>query len=73
MTKHTQETTVKGIVNLITGDIHSINKENFAILYWFGLRFEPRLQLDDSVASTDEKGGQWQHQGAGAAHALNPM
>ena len=27
----------------ITGDMHSINKANFAILHWFGLRFEPRL------------------------------
>lgn len=27
----------------ITGDMHSINKANFAILYWFGLRFEPRF------------------------------
>lgn len=25
----------------ITGDMHSVNKANFAILYWFGLRFEP--------------------------------
>ncbi|CTS37664.1 Transposase and inactivated derivatives%2C TnpA family [Escherichia coli] len=24
----------------ITGDMHSINKANFAILHWFGLRFE---------------------------------
>ena len=27
----------------ITGDMHSVNKANFAILYWFGLRFEPRF------------------------------
>ena len=27
----------------ITGDMHSINKANFAILHWFGLRFEPRF------------------------------
>ncbi|MBO9836219.1 Tn3 family transposase, partial [Xanthomonas phaseoli pv. dieffenbachiae] len=25
----------------ITGDMHSVNKANFAILHWFGLRFEP--------------------------------
>ncbi len=28
---------------VITGDMHSINKANFAILHWFGLRFEPRF------------------------------
>ncbi|CAH2802365.1 MAG: Transposase [uncultured Caballeronia sp.] len=35
----------------ITGDMHSINKANFAILYWFGLRrFEPRFtNLDDQL------------------------
>ncbi|MHA0539183.1 Tn3 family transposase, partial [Escherichia coli] len=27
----------------ITGDMHSINKANFAILHWFGLRFEPHF------------------------------
>jgi TnpA family transposase len=27
----------------ITGDMHSVNKANFAILYWFDLRFEPRF------------------------------
>ena len=27
----------------ITGDMHSINKANFAVLYWFGPRFEPRF------------------------------
>jgi TnpA family transposase len=33
-----------GIVpTTITGDMHSINKANFAILHWFGLRFEPRF------------------------------
>ena len=26
-----------------TGDMHSINKANFAILHWFGRRFEPRF------------------------------
>lgn len=34
----------------ITGDMHSINKANFAILHWFGLRFEPRFtDLDDQL------------------------
>jgi TnpA family transposase len=33
-----------GIVpTVITGDMHSINKANFAITSWFGLRFEPRF------------------------------
>lgn len=33
-----------GIVpTAITGDMHSVNKANFAILHWFGLRFEPRF------------------------------
>ena len=27
----------------LTGDMHSVNKANFAILHWFGLRFEPRF------------------------------
>jgi TnpA family transposase len=27
----------------ITGDMHSVNKANFAVLYWFGPRFEPRF------------------------------
>ena len=27
----------------ITGDMHSVNKANFAILNWFGLHFEPRF------------------------------
>ncbi|MDM7074639.1 Tn3 family transposase, partial [Enterobacter asburiae] len=27
----------------ITGDMHSINKANFALLNWFGLRFEPHF------------------------------
>jgi TnpA family transposase len=31
------------IPTIITGDMHSINKANFAILHWFGLRFEPRF------------------------------
>ena len=38
--------------SVITGDMHSINKANFAILHWFGLSFSPRFtslnkQLDD--------------------------
>lgn len=34
----------------ITGDMHSINKANFAILHWFGPRFEPRFtDLDDQL------------------------
>jgi hypothetical protein len=34
----------------ITGDMHSVNKANFAIHYWFGLRFEPRFNnLDDQL------------------------
>ncbi|KPX19516.1 hypothetical protein ALO71_200033 [Pseudomonas amygdali pv. dendropanacis] len=28
---------------VITGDMHSINKANFGILYWFARRFEPRF------------------------------
>ena len=27
----------------ITGDMHSVNKANFAILHWFGLKLEPRF------------------------------
>jgi len=35
----------------ITGDMHSVNKANFAILHWFGLRFEPRFtDLDKQLA-----------------------
>ena len=34
----------------ITGDMHSVNKANFAILHWFGLRFEPRFtNLNDQL------------------------
>jgi len=34
----------------ITGDMHSVNKANFAILHWFGLRFAPRFtNLDDQL------------------------
>lgn len=31
------------VPSAITGDMHSVNKANFAILHWFGLRFEPRF------------------------------
>ncbi len=35
----------------ITGDMHSVNKANFAILHWFGLRFEPRFtDMEDQLA-----------------------
>lgn len=27
----------------ITGDMHSVNKANFAIMYWFGMNFAPRF------------------------------
>jgi len=38
------------IPTTITGDMHSVNKANFATLYWFGLRFEPRFtNLDDQL------------------------
>lgn len=34
----------------ITGDMHSVNKANFGILYWFERRFEPRFtNLDDQL------------------------
>lgn len=29
--------------SVITGDMHSINKANFAVLHWFGSCFEPRF------------------------------
>lgn len=31
------------VPTVITGDMHSINKANFAITHWFSLRFEPRF------------------------------
>jgi TnpA family transposase len=31
------------VPQVITGDMHSVNKANFANLYWFGLKFEPRF------------------------------
>ena len=44
----------------ITGDMHSINKANFAILHWFGSRFEPRFtnlndQLKELFCADDPK------------------
>jgi TnpA family transposase len=34
----------------ITSDMHSVNKANFAILHWFGRRFEPRFtDLDEQL------------------------
>jgi len=34
----------------ITGDMHSVNRANFAILHWFGRRFEPRFtDLDEQL------------------------
>lgn len=39
-----------GIVpTAITGDMHSINRANFAILHWFGLRFEPRFTSTEDM------------------------
>ena len=36
--------------DVITGDMHSVNKVNFAILRWFGRRFEPRFtDLNDQL------------------------
>src|ERR1019366_7223410 len=40
------------VPNAITGDMHSVNKANFAILNWFGPRFEPRFT--DLEAELDE-------------------
>ncbi len=38
------------VVTAITGDMHSINKANFAIMHWFGPRFEPRFtNLQDQL------------------------
>jgi TnpA family transposase len=31
------------VPDAITGDMHSINKANFAILHWFGMKFTPRF------------------------------
>jgi hypothetical protein len=43
----------------ITGDMHSVNKANFAILHWFGPRFEPRFtnlegQLQELYSADDQ-------------------
>jgi hypothetical protein len=43
---------------VITGDMHSINKANFAILHWFCLRFEPHFtnlnkQLQELYCTSD--------------------
>ena len=42
----------------VTGDMHSINKANFAVMYWFGPSFEPRFtdlqkQLDQLYCTGD--------------------
>jgi TnpA family transposase len=38
------------VPTVITGDMHSVNKANFAILYWFGPRFEPRFtNMEDQL------------------------
>lgn len=38
------------VPEVITGDMHSVNKANFAILDWFGRRFEPRFtDLDEQL------------------------
>jgi len=38
------------VLTAITGDMHSINKANFAIMHWFGSRFEPRFtNLQDQL------------------------
>ena len=44
----------------ITGDMHSVNRANFAILHWFGLRFEPRFtdmeaELSELYCADDPK------------------
>jgi TnpA family transposase len=46
------------VPEVITGDMHSVNKINFAILHWFGLRFEPRFtdldkQLGEIYCASD--------------------
>jgi hypothetical protein len=35
--------------NAITGDMHSVNKANFAILHWFDFKLEPRFTLAGSA------------------------
>jgi len=39
------------VPDAITGDMHSVNKANFAILHWFGGRFEPRFTDPDEQLS----------------------
>jgi TnpA family transposase len=46
------------VPTVISGDMHSINKANFAIMDWFGLRFEPRFtdleaQLTELYSAAD--------------------
>lgn len=31
------------VPTMITGDMHSINKANFGIMYWFGMKLAPRF------------------------------
>jgi hypothetical protein len=39
------------VPDAITGDMHSVNKANFAILHWFGGRFAPRFtDLDEQLS-----------------------
>ena len=43
---------------VITGDMHSINKVNFALLHWFGVEFRPRFtnlkkELDNIFCTKD--------------------
>ncbi len=33
------------VPTMITGDMHSINKANFAILFWFGMKLAPRFTI----------------------------
>jgi TnpA family transposase len=45
----------------ITGDMHSVNKANFAILHWFGLKLAPRFtnvqaQVQHLYCGTDPSG-----------------
>ncbi len=38
------------VPDAISGDMHSVNKANFAILHWFGPRYAPRFtDLDDQL------------------------
>lgn len=38
------------VLSALIGDMHSINKANFAIMHWFGPRFEPRFtNLQDQL------------------------